>query len=77
MQPSLGIMYALCFVAIAIAFAYAAYLIKWVRQQDPGNPQIVKVPVPALPDLGERHSFEQCEDGHRLHLRHGLLRHRG
>ena len=43
MQPSLGIMYALCFVAIAIAFAYAAYLIKWVRQQDPGNPQIVKV----------------------------------
>ena len=41
MVPSF--IYAICFLAIIVAFAFAAYLYLWVKQQKTVNQEIIRV----------------------------------
>ncbi len=43
MQASVGVIYALCVLAVVLAFAYAVYLALWVRQQKNENKTIERI----------------------------------
>ena len=43
MQPTAGTIYALSFLAVVIAFAFAAYLYLWVKRQPTENQTIRRV----------------------------------
>ena len=43
MESQLTLIYALSFLSVALAFAFAAYLYLWVKKQQMGNAKIMEV----------------------------------